>query len=251
MVDDSDPEAQVGSASAHQSQRRAHGTNGSGFPPPSPTAQQPWTDHNANTDKTRSWTGKFSSLKTLRNSTNGASSRPHPPIRSRVRPPSSRGWSKPENGGAVIFTGHVVLIIFEIIAIVISSQSLQRVKKFPGLVQRADFVSMISLISMCVEVGAWIIVTLVACSWFGMALSVGFAALLCLNATATGSYLIFAIKANLDKALCNEYGEQSAECWTGLRMGMAVGVFRVLLLPVGIATVTGYFMRRRSKKHEG
>ncbi|KAK1726442.1 hypothetical protein CaCOL14_012158 [Colletotrichum acutatum] len=249
MVNDSDPGAQVGNANAPQPQWRAPGTNGSGFPPPSPTAQ-PWTDHNANTDKTRNWSGKFSLHKTLGNGDSGASNSSHPPARSRVRPALSRRWSKPENGGTVIFAGHVVLIIFEVIAIVIASQSLVRVKKFPGLVQRAEFVSMISLISMCVEVGAWIIVTLVACSCLGMALSVAFAALLCLNATATGSYLIFAMKVNLDRALCDEYGEESAECWVGLRMGMAVGVFRVLLLPVGVAIMTGYFMRRRSKKYE-
>lgn len=141
MVNNSHLEAQVGYAnSSPQSQGRAPGTNGSGFPALSPTAQ-PWTDHNTNAHKTWNRTGKLSLFKTLRNGTNGASNRSHRPVRSRVRPASSRGWSKPENGGTVIFAGHVVLIIFEVIAIVISSQSLERIKKFPGLVQRAEFVS--------------------------------------------------------------------------------------------------------------
>ncbi|KAK1623258.1 hypothetical protein BDP81DRAFT_137017 [Colletotrichum phormii] len=120
---------------APQPQWRTPGTNGSGFPPPPPTAQS-WTDHYTNTDKTWNSAGTFSLFKTLRNGKNGA---PTSSRRSRVWPASSREWFKPENGGTVIFAGHVVLIIFEVIAIVISSQGLERVKKFPGLVLRAEF----------------------------------------------------------------------------------------------------------------
>ncbi|KAK1671137.1 hypothetical protein BDP55DRAFT_319905 [Colletotrichum godetiae] len=249
MGNEGDPGVQVGYASAPHSQWRATGTNGSRFPPPLPTAQS-WTGHNHNKEKTWNSAGTFSLFKTLGNSKNSASTSSRPPVRSRVWPVSSPGWFKPENGGTVIFAGHVVLIIFEAIAVVISSQSLERVKKFPSLVLRAELACLLSLISMCAEVGIWIMTTLAACSYVGMALSAACAALLCLNATATGSYLIFAMRANSDKALCDEYGKNSAECWAGLRMGMAVGVLRVLLLPVGVVIVTGYFMRRRSKKNK-
>ncbi|OHF01602.1 hypothetical protein CORC01_03092 [Colletotrichum orchidophilum] len=230
MATDADPETPIGYANAPQSPWGSPGTNGAGFSAVSHTAQ-PWTYHNANTSMTRHWTlGRFTLFGTSRNAANGSSNRHLIPVRAQVRPASSWTWYNPENGGTLIFVGHVVLVIFEVIALVISSQSLERVKKFSWLVHRADFVSTLSLISMCVEVGVGIMATLVACSCVGMALSVAFAALLCLNATATGSYLIFAMKTNLDKALCDQYGDRASECWAGLRMGMAVGVFRVLLL---------------------
>lgn len=51
-----------------------------------------------------------------------------------------------------------------------------------------------------------------------------------ISALPAGVYLTFAAKANLDNALCDTYGGMAARCWTGLRLGMAAGVFRVLVL---------------------
>ncbi|KAF4479621.1 hypothetical protein CGGC5_v012886 [Colletotrichum fructicola Nara gc5] len=69
------------------------------------------------------------------------------------------------------------------------------------------------------------------------------------NAKAAGQIaMIITLSTNVDKGSCDEYLMSVDTCWSGLRMVTTGGVFRILLLPLGIIIGTGYWMRFKKER---
>ncbi|KAF4847825.1 hypothetical protein CGCSCA4_v005200 [Colletotrichum siamense] len=75
-----------------------------------------------------------------------------------------------------------------------------------------------------------------------------FVLLICLEGFGSGAYVVAVTRTNVDKGSCDEYLMSVDTCWSGLRMVKAGGVFRMLLLPLGVIIGTGYWMRFKKER---
>ncbi|EQB58938.1 hypothetical protein CGLO_00754 [Colletotrichum gloeosporioides Cg-14] len=132
----------------------------------------------------------------------------------------------------MLFTGLLGLLGFGIMSAVLCGEGANRLESV-DLSPNAKAAAQIAMIITLSYVFA--LVTVVPC----LSICIPhiwefFVLLICLEGFGSGAYAVAVTRTNVDKGSCDEYLMSVDTCWSGLRMVTIGGVFRILLLPLGI-----------------
>ncbi|KAF4919978.1 hypothetical protein CGCVW01_v007331 [Colletotrichum viniferum] len=146
----------------------------------------------------------------------------------------------------MLFTGLLGLLGFGIVSAVLCGEVANRLESV-DLSPNAKAAAQIAMIITVSYVFA--LVTVVLC----LSICIPhiwefFVLLICLEGFGSGAYVVAVARTNVDKGSCDEYLMSADACWSGLRMVTTGGVFRILLLPLGIIIGAGYLMRFKKER---